>query len=394
MDYNSRIRWRPGMMLTGELFSQMEAGFTARQQIAVHAAIGAGRCGVLPDTPLHMEGLFVRRVYEMTGLQCMAVLPSGCIISADADFTLPINIASDEDADYYVALGFGEGEHEYERDGVPYVSPEVCLYLLGSEEVEQADVLPIKHLRVREGALSVDEDYIVPVLSPATDTRYETHIHELAQRLKAIASHANMDKGDCKRAMLHYAFLLEAFNRQRSTYELMGLMEEIAQSVDYYIVDSLGATIDEVPEKVTTLRESDRRRLRMTDTGRYIKWLKDYLESQMLIMEKVVIAKPEIDIEALKREIKESLYQDLYEALCAKLLEQLRQQLTEELPEPIIERVKQFLEENLRPELRSQLHTDLRDPLYTDLYEALMEVIKDMLSNLELKEVDNYVPLI
>lgn len=394
MDYNARIRWQEGMMLTKELFSQIEANLSARQQIAIRAAIGAGRFGLLPDMPFRAEGLFVRRVYEMTGLQCTAVLPSGSILVADADLKLPINITSNEDADYYVCLGYGTEMHEYEREGVPYTSPEVELSLLSREQMEAADALPLKHFTIRKGALNVDEDYIPPTLTAACDKRYEVYINTLAEKLNTLATHPNMDHGDCKRALMHYAFLLKAFNRQRHTSELIELLLEMAQAAEYYLVEGLGATIDAIPEQVTALKEDARRTPTLTDTASFMKWMMEYLDSQLLIMQKVVIEKPLIDVEAIKRDVKEAIYPELYEALSQQLLEQLRQQLKEELPEPIVEKVKAYLEENLRPTLRTDLHADLRDPLYNDLYESLMAAINDMLANFEFKQVDTFVPMI
>lgn len=394
MDYNARIRWQEGMMLTKELFSQIEADLSARQQIAIHTAIGAGRCGILPDTPLHTEGLFVRRVYEMTGLQCTAVLPSGRILSVDADLKLPINIESDEDADYYVALGYGSEKHEYERDGVPYVTPQVKLSLLTLEEIEQEDVLPLKHFYIREGALNVDSDYIPPTLVLATDQRYNTHIRAIAEKITAIATHQNMDKGDCKRTLLHYAFMLRSYDQQHSTSDLIELLQEVAQVIDFYLVEELGATIGELPEQVREKKEDNRRTPKVIDIVPFLRWMEEYLNSQMLIMEKVIIEKPEIDVEAIKRDIREALYQDLYEALRQKLQDDLRQQLTAELPEPIIEQVKAFLEANIHPLLRTELHDDLRGPLYNDLYDSLMAALNEMLSNFEFKQVDSFIPMI
>lgn len=394
MDYNSRIRWKRGMMLTEELFTQIAEDLRTRQQIAVHAATGYIRTGILPDTPLHAEGIFVRRVYEMTGLQCTAVLPSGRIISVNADLKLPINIASDEDADYYVALGFGSEMREYEKAGVAYVSPQVELSLITREEMEKADVVPLKHFYVREGALNVDYDYIPPTFIASTDPRIATYINGMAETLKAIATHENMDNSDCKRAITHYSFLLRAYNTNRATFELQELLVEIAQAIDYYIVEQLGATIDHVPEEVMTLKLSADRTPKATDIAVFLKWLTAYIKSQLLIMEKVVIVKPDIDIEAIKQEIKEAVYADLHGKLSQELMEQLSQQLKEQLPEPIIERVKQYLDDNMHPELRSELHDDLRDPLYNDIYDAIMKALNDMLANLQFKEIDNFVPLI
>lgn len=393
MNYNSKIQWHSGMMLTKELFAQMQEDMTLRQQIAMRLAMGGGRYGILPDTPLHIDGIFVRRTYEMTGLQCTALLPSGRIISVDADLRLPITIGK-EDGNYYVTLEFGEGTRQYEREGVAYEEPEVVLALRTMEELETLDALPLKHFVVEEETLTPDEDYIMPVMECSVDARIAEMVHGIADSLKALAQHPNMENGDCRRAMLHYAFLLNGFNMSRRMTELTEVLMEVAQALDYYFIECYGNTIDEIPEKVMKLKDSPQRIPRQEDIRQFMAWLGKYVGKLSLIMDKVVIEKPEIDIEALKKEIHDQLLEELREPLFNELLERLRQQLTDELPEPIIEKIRQYITETTEPELQTRLHDSLRDPLYNDLYEALMQIIRDMLANLELKQPDNFVPLI
>lgn len=393
MNYNSKIEWHSGMMLTKELFAQMQTDMTLRQQIAMRLAMGGGRYGVLPDTPLHLDGVFVRRTYEMTGLQCTALLPSGRIISADADLRMPITISGD-DGSYYVTLEFGDETRHYERDGVAYEEPAVVLALRTMEELSAIDALPLKHFVVEEGTLTPDEDYIMPVMECSGDARIAEMVKAIAYTLKTLTEHPNMSNGDCRRAMLHYVFLLNAFNMNRRMTELIELLTEVAQALDYYFVENYGSMIDEIPAKVLTLKDSPLRIPHQEDIRQFMVWLSNYAGKLSLIMDEVVIEKPEIDIEALKKELHDQLLEELHESLFNELLEKLRQQLTEELPEPIIERVRQYITETTEPELQARLHESLHDPLYNDLYEALMQIIRDMLANLELKQPDNFVPLI
>lgn len=393
MNYNASIRWHSGMTLSSQVFSQLQSDITLRQQIAIRLAMSAGRYGIIPDTPLSLNGVFVRRTYEMTGVRCTVVLPSGKLLSVDADLKLPINI-SNVDGSYYVALEFGSNVLEYERDGVPYSQPEVILSLLTLEELEEHDAMPIKHFVVKEGTLMPDDSYIPPMLDCASDVRITECVSDIAQSVRSLAEHRNMDTDECHRALLHYVFSLANFNMHRNMTELISLLEELVNALDYYIVEYFGHQVDSIPSAVMAEKDSQMREPHQADIRPFFEWIVRYADTLSLIMDKVEKEKPTIDIEAIKKDIHDSLYAELSDKLFIELSEKLRLQLSEELPPAIIDKVEQYIKDNTEPELQSKLFSALRTPIYDDLYEALMKIIQDMLANIELKQPESFVPLI
>ena len=51
MDIDARINWMPGMELTAQTFKELDRNLDFRQQVAVRAALGGQRLGLLPGAP-------------------------------------------------------------------------------------------------------------------------------------------------------------------------------------------------------------------------------------------------------------------------------------------------------------------------------------------------------
>ena len=60
VDINSRINWVPGMELTAETFSGISEQWDFRQMLAIRAAVGNSRMGLVPGSPFNCNGIFVK----------------------------------------------------------------------------------------------------------------------------------------------------------------------------------------------------------------------------------------------------------------------------------------------------------------------------------------------
>ena len=135
-----------------------------RQRLVVRTALSDGRIGLLPDCPFYAEGSFVGRTYEMSSLMCTALLPSGTIVDINGE--LKISIPKLTEKEYFLCVGIAEGEPRlFEREGVPFEEPNYELSLHTLSEISDADVVPIKRFVIVDGTLTIDTDYIPPVLT-------------------------------------------------------------------------------------------------------------------------------------------------------------------------------------------------------------------------------------
>ena len=80
----------PGMEITTQTFLNMDENLDFRQQMALRAALGGNRMGLLPGAAFCNDGMFVKNKFEMGHFKCLAVLPSGRIIDVDESVNLPI----------------------------------------------------------------------------------------------------------------------------------------------------------------------------------------------------------------------------------------------------------------------------------------------------------------
>lgn len=383
------------MELTNALFRNLESDLTEKQAITVRTAVFDGSIGILPQTALHVEGAFVKKTLEMAGLQLTALTPSGTILSVDDD--LKIDVPKMEGTEWYVCVGKAKDQvREYERDGILYEEPRYELRFVETNDAEALaeDIIPLKHLVLNEGSITIDQDYIIPALGLTCDSRFEEYRNRYAETLEAIATHENMDEGDCKRTLLSLLFRLRSFSMQCTVRQFTDLLQEVAFTVRYYVTEQLGATLASCPEAPKTLADDTRNVPDQYNIARYLIWLDEYLKAQLEIMAQVVIVDNTIDYDQLKAELHEEIYQKLHDELYDKLLQELHDKLSTQLTDSIMETVRSFVENNLRPELYQQLFDSIHDPLHQQLYDELYNTLYNALYKPEDNERMEFMPLI
>lgn len=399
MDINARINWMPGMELTSETFSGMAEQWDFRQQLAIRAALGSNRMGLVPGAPFSCNGTFVKNRFEVTGFQCMALLPSGRIVNAEEDVELTIPMLFGDK--YYLTVGFGDDHTEFEKKGVPFVKPHYAYTIHTIEEIEASDLFPLVRFRAADGIFSVDPTFIPPCLLLTEDKRFKEYIDKYIELVNVLATHANLADGEGKRAMLRYVFMLKGFNLKSTMQDFILLTQEIAQAIDYYIV-----TPNREPIVVPAPRQAD--------IQGWLAWLEDYMSGAAVILDGVVLEDNTIDYEALLAQAKAELYEKLHPELIEKLLADLKAELQEEMRQQT-EQLTTYINETMKTAIIDQLTTDfneradklndmltekfdelgkqLNESLYEKLYFALFDNLFNALYVPE-PEDQKFVPLI
>ena len=397
MDLNSKINWLPGMEITSQTFIGLEEKLDFQQQIAIRAALGSTRMGLLPGAILNCSGIFVKNTFEIERLQCMALLPSGKVVDADEPVVVAIPMLFGES--YYLTISVGDGRTEYEKDGVPYIRPHYDYAIQTQDEVETNDVMPLMHFIVKDGVFSIDSDYIAPCLLMSGDNRFSKYVGKFVAQLETITSHQNLENGDGKRSLLHYLFILKSYSLKNSVHDFVAMLQEIAQAINYYIISPHTDQHQGVMEP------------KQSDVVQWLKWFDDYLAGTVVILDKVVLEDNTIDYDALLRQAKAELYAQLHEELIVRLLNETKAELVtlvkEELQNSLAEQMQTLvehinnilrpsLEEHLQKEMKvsmAEMEKDLQKNLYERLYEMLFEHLFNALYIPE-PESEKFVPLI
>ena len=399
VDINSRINWIPGMELTADTFSGIGEQWDFRQQLAIRAAVGNNRMGLVPGFPFSCNGIFVKNRFEVSGFRCMALLPSGRVIDADEDIEVTIPMLFGER--YYLTVGFSNDQVEFEKMGVPFVRPQYTYGIHTKEEVEAGDLFPLLRFYVAEGIFSADPTYMVPCLLLTENPRFKEYIDSFTKQMNILATHANLADGEGKRAFLRYVFMLKSYNLRNSMQNFILFTQEMAQAIDYYIVtpNREPITIPQ-PEQI--------------DIQAWLQWLEDYMKGAATILDGVVLEDNTIDYEALLAQAKKELYDKLHPELIEKLLADMKEELrtemrqqTEELTTYINETLKNAILEQLTTEINdrqdklSEMLTEKFDEMGKQLNESLYEKLYfDLFDNLfkalyvPEPEEEKFVPLI
>lgn len=379
MDINSRINWMPGMEITAQTFISLSEDLDFRQQMALHAALGSNRMGLLPGADFNNAGSFVKNCFEMERFKCLAVLPSGRLVDADEPVSIPIPMLYG--SEYYLTVGIGETKVEFEKEGIPYVRPQYVYSICTLEEVEQGDLLPVVRFKAENGVFSVDADFIPPCLMLTEDSRFQTYLEGFTNRLQTLVSHANLEDGEGKRAFLRYLFRLKGYGQKNSVHDTILLLQEIVQAVDYYIV---------TPnlEESTPVQQPSQ-----CDIQQWLRWMDEYLAGAATILDGVVLEDNTIDYAALLEQAKKELYERLNPELYEKLLLKIKEELKEELDTYLTEKLKTYIDENMKPDLGRILSAELHEKLYEKLYLELFDNLFNALY-VPAPEEEEYIPII
>lgn len=365
MDIDARINWMPGMEVTAQTFKELYQDLDFHQQVAVRAALGGSRLGLLPGAAFSCNGMFVKNSFEVERFQCTAVLPSGSILTADEKVAIPIPMLFGNQ--YYLTVAYSARERSFEKEGVPYITRQKEYAIHTLEELGEADLFPVLRFKAGDGVFAIDTDYIPPCLLLDADARLAQYGQSYIESLQTLTSHANLEEGEGKRALLHYLFLLKGYQWNGGVREFIQLTQEIAQAIDYYIVSPNKETPIEIPAPT------------QYDMQLWLKWLQEYLSGAATILDGVVLEDHTIDYEALLAQAKAELYERLNPELRADLLAQIKEELRQELSENLSATLRAFIEEQLKPALHDslagELDPSLHDRLYTELYEQLYNVL-------------------
>ena len=360
MDINARINWKPGMEITAQTFISLDEHLDFRQQLALRAALGNQRMGLLPGATFSCNGMFVKNKFEIDRLSCLAVLPSGRLIHPDDQVELPIPMLYG--TEYYLTVGIGEGTIEFEHEDIGYRRPQYVYALHTLEEVAQADVFPVVRFRVDNGMFSIDPDFIPPCLLLSANDRFKQYLEKYTELTQTLSTHPNLEEGEGRRLLQRYLFLLKGYHLQNSVYGFVQLQEEMAQAIDYYIMmPHAGESRVEVPVP------------NQCDIQKWLQWFENYLQAAITVLDGVVLENKEIDYEALLAQAKKELYEQLNPELYTKLLSQIKEELHQELEQRLTQSLTAYFNDVLKPELNQVLRDELREDLYEKLYFELFE---------------------
>jgi hypothetical protein len=249
---------------------------------------------------------------------------------------------------YYLTVGFGEGETPFEKEGVPYIRPQYRYAIMSSEELKEADVMPITKFTVNNGDISVDSSYIPPCLLLSANSAYESYHQRLTDLLRTLSEHAHLREGDGKRSLMRYFFLMKSCDLQGRVSEYVRMLHEIAQAVDYFIM----APYAELPAEI--LRPDQ------VDIAQWLDWLLTYLTGANTVLDGLVLEDDTIDYEALLAQAKAELYEKLHPELIEKLLADMKAELQEEMRQQT-EQLTTYINETLKTAIINELTTEFND---------------------------------
>ena len=281
---------------------------------------------------------------------------------------------------YYLACEFGKEEVKYTIDEVPFSRPGHIYGIYSMDEIKGTDRFPLMRFRVSEGVFSIDDSYILPCLHLSSDERFKEYIDKFAEKIEVLAEHPNLESGEAKRSFKHFEYLLKSYSLSNRTQQFLQLTNEIAQTIDFYVMTPNTETKAEIPASSEY------------DIILWLDWFDSYLHSAATVLDKVVLVDNSIDFDELKAQIKAELYAQLYPELKEILHTELKEELQQELTDELMLKLTEYINNRFKEDLHGLLSGELSEELYTKLYDALYNALYNALSVPE--EEDIFTPMI
>lgn len=396
MDYNSRINWQPGMEVTVQTMQLMEEALDFRQRTALRLAIGSGARGIVTGTELRCHAVFVGRTVEITGLKLTAILPSGRLMTVDEDVRIAIEkekieaVTGDgsENKEVFLCVSIGNETTTYECEDIEFVRPKYVYDFCSLEEAIDNDCLPIVRLTVEDGVLSLDADYVLPVIIAADSERLLTLKTAMKEKMMKLTKHANLESSDLRVLLMQVLYQINAIKMQHQTTDFMHMVYEMATLASIY-TEEYAASHELTAEKPELPTVGEPNVLKIDTFASEVERLLDAIGS---VLDLCIVVDHSINFDDLKAQLKAELYEEMRPEINEKI-EQLRTELHEQLTTELDQRIHQAIddmEQSLHDKLRTQLPEEMRQPLYDALYDALYRALDRPAAEV----VDNFMPLI
>lgn len=379
MNVTSRVNWHAGMELTEQTFRELENSIARKEHITQKISANS-QFGIIPDTPFHCSGVFVRKSVEISPLQVMALMPSGEVLHIDENVAVEIPMLYG--TEYYLGYSLGQGERYFDKEGIPFVCRETQAGIYTITELVEKGAFPLMKFTVSDGKFSMDKTYVPPCLHLSSHPTLMAFPAAFAQQVERLANHANLELGEAKRTMRHYGFALRGMNSRSSVYELVELLQEIARSVEFYVMQP---NLSQVPT-IETYSEYD--------IVKWTTWLRNYLNGAVDVLDKVVLEDTSIDYDSLKEQVKDELHKRLYPELRALVEEQMYQHLRTQLSEQLSQSLNDYINGTFRETLQQALHQEISQQLTQELSQSLYQSLYNALYKPVEKEEDVFMPLI
>ena len=233
MNTDIRIDWRSGMEITPQTFVDMENNIS-ENRLLVRKMIAAKWFGIIPGTKFSVSHEILNGCLVLKQVVCDVLLPTGQVAVVETKAPITLNIPDKEVDGLYLTMEVGDHLVSFEKDGVPHVVNEYHFDFKALSEIGNRQ--PLLKLVQNNGAWSVYENYVPPVMSVRSSVPLLEKLGELKQAAEKIVHHEHFDLMEDPVLVLTLIDQLETFSPDDSLRELVLLDRHIAVALSYAVM--------------------------------------------------------------------------------------------------------------------------------------------------------------
>ena len=231
MNKDVRINWNVGMELLPETFIHLENQL-AEYRTLLRKVQASKQFGQIPGTVLHAVATVEGDSLNVGQVACQALLEDGGMVDCRCDAPRRLRLPAAAGS-VYLAVWPSEKTREYEVDDVPFVENEYEFGLRPLEELHGC--MPLAKLVHEDGAWTLQDDYIVPVVAMQDAPLLMEMAKAIVQLVRQITGHEKFAYLRSHDVMRLLADEMESLGKNQSPRDLVTLCRRFARLLSYVI---------------------------------------------------------------------------------------------------------------------------------------------------------------
>jgi len=233
MNTDIRIDWQSGMEITPQTFIEMENNIS-ENRLLVRKMLAAKSFGVIPRTKFSISHEIVNGTLVLKQVTCDVLLPTGQVVVIETNVPISITIPDRQVSELFLTLEVGDHLMQFDRDSVPHVMNEYKFSIKELNEIRTVE--PLLKLVFSNGAWTVYDKYILPVMSARSSVTLLEKLEELKKATEKISDHDHAPLLEGRVLVMVLLEQLNSFSVDDSLRELLVLCKRIATALSYSVM--------------------------------------------------------------------------------------------------------------------------------------------------------------
>jgi hypothetical protein len=220
------------MEITPQTFIDMENNIS-ENRLLIRKIIAATNFGIIPRTKFLINHEIVNGTLILKQVDCDLLMPTGQVVVIETNANTGLGVPPKDVNELYLTVEVGENVVPFVRDGIQHLANEYKFDIKTLAEIRNA--VPLLKLMLVNGAWTVYEPYIMPVMTARSSVALLEKLDELKQEVQKVINHEHAELLEDRVLVMILLEQLNSFSVDESSRELVLLCKRIATALSYSV---------------------------------------------------------------------------------------------------------------------------------------------------------------